>query len=45
MNDKFMQLMEKQNKRFKHDIYLFIFMLSWGVPLCVWCIAQVINGL
>ena len=43
MNDRFMQLMEEQNKRFKRDIIIFIIMLSWSIPFLVWCIAQILN--
>lgn len=47
MNEMFEEMKkrsEQSNKRFKRDLYFFIFMLSWGVPLAAWCIAQVING-
>ena len=45
MNDRFMQLMEEQNKKFKRDIIIFIIMLSWSIPFLAWCIAQIINRL
>ena len=44
MKDEFMEMMKKQNKRFKRDCELAIIMMAWSVPFAAWCIAQIIKG-